>query len=81
MAKYELRREDRGGTGVRIRRKKLELHWPALAVCLLLAVLLWLYVVNGGLRQTYPNPPAAESDAEAESLSGQDAAADAAEGR
>ena len=47
MAKYEIRQDDRNRRRVRISRKRLELHWPAMAVCLLLAVLLWLYVVNG----------------------------------
>ena len=63
MAKYEIRQDDRNRRRVRISRKRLELHWPAMAVCLLLAVLLWLYVVNGGLRQGYREPPVPAPDA------------------
>ncbi len=73
MAKYEIRQEDRNRRRVRISRKRLELHWPALAVCLLLAVLLWLYVVNGGLQKEYRNPPVTEDTAPAsEPVSGPD---------
>lgn len=74
MAKYEIRQDDRNRRRVRISRKRLELHWPAMAVCLLLAVLLWLYVVNGGLRRGYREPPVTESGAAENTVPAPDAA-------
>ena len=62
MAKYQLRQDEKDRRRVQIVRKRLEMHWLALAVCLLVAFLLWLYVANGGFRQGLPDPPVAETD-------------------
>lgn len=61
MAKYQLKQDEKNWRRVRIVRKRLEMHWLALAVCLLVAFLLWLYVVNGGFRQERPDHPIADT--------------------
>ena len=61
MAKYQLKQDEKNRRRVRIVRKRLEMHWLALAVCLLVAFLLWLYVVNGGFRQERPDQPIADT--------------------
>lgn len=57
MAKYEIRQDDRNRRKYVIGRKRLELHWPAIAVCLLLAFLLWLFVAGGADQQEPPEIP------------------------
>lgn len=61
MASWQIKQDERDRNEVRISRKRLEMHWPAMAVCLFLAFLLWLYVANGGLWQGVRKPPVAES--------------------
>ncbi len=46
MAVYKLKKTGRNLQKVEVRAEKFEIHVPALIICLLLAFVIWLYVVN-----------------------------------
>ncbi len=45
MAKYSLKRTGKRGK-VEVRSQHIEIHVPALIICLVLAFLIWLYIVG-----------------------------------
>ncbi len=72
MAVYKLQKNGKSAKGVVLRAESIEIHVPALITCVVVAFVIWLYIVNvntptvGILPEgTTPPPTSAETTGEA----------------
>lgn len=61
MAKYEIRQDENNRRKYKIARKRLTLHWPSMVICLLIAFLVWLFVIAGGTDPDPSDSPGSET--------------------
>ncbi len=63
MAVYKLQKKSRSGRRVAVQAERIEWNIPAMIVCLLLACVIWLYIVSSSDRPQEPptDPSPSES--------------------
>ncbi len=83
MSVYKMQKKGRSGRRVEVRAERFEVNIPAIVICVVLAVAIWLYIVNfsWSSEENLPEQLPAETEtvpAESESAPGSaESAADA----